>query len=527
MTGRLYALLFLLGFGLVLGISFFLPGPGYMDAEYYFAGGIRLADASGFSEPFLWNYLDDPEGLPHPSHAYWMPLASLLAALGLKLAGSATILAGRFPFLLAAGLIPPLTAALCYSLASRRDLALTSGLLAIFPGYYLTFLAVTDTFGLYMLLGGLFFLVAGPGIHYRVWRYPLLGLIAGLMHLARADGILWLGMALLVALFEYFAQRKFGKHRHAFLPSALLALAGYLLVMGPWMLRNLAVFGSPLAPGGSRALWLTSYDELFSYPAGILTPGRFLASGLAEILRVRLEAVGGNLVRALAIQGQVFLGPLALAGLWRVRQDRRSLLGALAWLLTFLAMSVAFPFQGVRGGYFHSGAALQPLIWAAAPVGLEVFLNWGVRRRGWKAQQARTVFRIGLVALSGLMTIFLAFDRAILPALQGSQPSSQVVYTEVRHALDAEVGEQQAPVMVNNPPGYFLATGKPSIVIPNGDIDTLLAAGRRYGARYIILEFNHPSPLDDLYNHPGDREGLKYLRTVNGTHIFEITSSPE
>ncbi len=37
----------------------------------------------GFSEMVLWNFLDDPEGLPHPSHGYWMPLVSILSAAGM------------------------------------------------------------------------------------------------------------------------------------------------------------------------------------------------------------------------------------------------------------------------------------------------------------------------------------------------------------------------------------------------------------------------------------------------------------
>jgi hypothetical protein len=79
---RIYLALWALGLALVLLAAAFQSVPGYMDAEYYYAGGLRLAEGSGFSEPFLWNYLNDPVGLPTPSHTYWMPLASILAALG-------------------------------------------------------------------------------------------------------------------------------------------------------------------------------------------------------------------------------------------------------------------------------------------------------------------------------------------------------------------------------------------------------------------------------------------------------------
>ena len=78
---RAYVILFLLGLFLAVGVASLQDLPGYMDSDYYFAGGLQLLQGNGFTEPFLWNYLDDPVGIPHPSHAYWFPLASILANL--------------------------------------------------------------------------------------------------------------------------------------------------------------------------------------------------------------------------------------------------------------------------------------------------------------------------------------------------------------------------------------------------------------------------------------------------------------
>jgi hypothetical protein len=87
MNWRHYLLLASLGLAFSAAIAAFQPVPGYMDADYYCAGGLQLAAGRGFSEPFLWNYLDDPAGLPHPAFSYWMPLTSLLAALGMTITG--------------------------------------------------------------------------------------------------------------------------------------------------------------------------------------------------------------------------------------------------------------------------------------------------------------------------------------------------------------------------------------------------------------------------------------------------------
>jgi hypothetical protein len=131
----------------------------------------------------------------------------------------------------------------------------------------------------------------------------------------------------------------------------------------------MSVFGTPLAPGGSRALWLTNYDELYAYPVDQLKFSRWWRSGIKVILQDRFWALAQNLQTALAVQGSIVLLPLIVWGAWHHRRDFRVQMGLLAWLLTFVIMTVVFPFAGARGGFFHSGAALQPLFWALAPAG--------------------------------------------------------------------------------------------------------------------------------------------------------------
>ena len=435
--------LFFVSVGLIILVSMFQRSPGYMDADYYFATALRIARGEGFSEPFLWNYLDNPQGLPHPSHAYWMPLTSLLAAAGMAVFDTFTFLAARSGFLLLAGLVPPLTALLSFRLNQDRFLATLSGLLAVFPVFYLPFLPVTDTFVLYMVLGVSFFLLisCSRSHPHRPAHLFLLGLLlAGLMHLSRADGLLWVLVAIVAG--SYYSHLTTRDSRLATHDSRLttrisrlastsaLILLGYLLIMGPWLLRNVHVFGTPLAPGGSLALWLTNYDELYAYPADQLTFSRWWGSGIKSILQARLWALGQNLQTALAVQGSIILLPLIVWGAWHHRRDLRVRIGVLAWLLTLAAMTLAFPFAGARGGFFHSGAALQPLFWALAPAGLERFIAWGTRSRplfivgervigwgsaanGWKKQQARIVFSSAVIILVISLSLFIVGERVI------------------------------------------------------------------------------------------------------------------
>ena len=405
------SLLYLLSLLVLLGVAVFQHSPGYMDAEYYLAGGMSIASGD-WTEPFIWNYLDDPAGLPHPAFSYWMPLASLLAAGGMLAGGSLSFAAGRAGFILLAGLVSPLTALLAYRLHPDRRAALLAGLLAVCAGFYLPYLPTTDTFGLVMLLGGVFLLLAQELGERRTaghtsWRELAialaLGLLAGLMHLGRADGLLWLGAGGLAVLGWPWSSWRRGW------PRAVVLFLGYLLVMGPWMARNLTVFGSLLSAAGLRPLWITTYDELFAYPASLLTPQRWLAGGLPALLGAWLKAFTVNLQSLLAVQGQIFLLPLMLLGLWRLRREQAVRLGLLTWLLVFGVMTLVFPHQGWRGGYFHSAAALQPLLWAVTSLGLDTLLQWAAEKRKWNLTQARRVFQAGLLLLAvGFSLVLLA-----------------------------------------------------------------------------------------------------------------------
>ena len=110
MKPRELAILLLVAGLFYLAVASLQHAPGYMDADYYYAGGLRLAQGHGFSEMVLWNYLDNPQSLPHPSHGYWFPLASMVAAAGMWLSGAQSFFGARMLFLLIAALVAPATA---------------------------------------------------------------------------------------------------------------------------------------------------------------------------------------------------------------------------------------------------------------------------------------------------------------------------------------------------------------------------------------------------------------------------------
>ena len=594
MSTRHYFLLYVLSLTILILVAQQQVAPGYMDAEYYFAGGLQLVRGQGFSEPYLWNYLSDPPGLPAPSHAYWMPLASLLAALSMIFSGAETFAAARVPFILLAAAVPPLTSALSYTLRSRRDLALLAGILAAISGFYLPFLSTTATFAPYMFLGAVFFLLAKRVINpiaithsdlnaverssvssstpppdftsdnllarthiFSSFNQPAgrflfsLGIVVGLMYLTRSDGLLYLLLAIIVAIIH---TRKLLHHPHehnshpeissagrrslftanlslklslpsitSYLTSTTLLLLGFFISTLPWFIRNIFAFSSPFPPGASYTLWLTNYDQLFSYPASVLSFDHWWSSGISAIFNARLWSLSQNLQTTLGVQGLVFLLPLILIASWRLRHDPVVRLGALAYLFTLVAMTLVFPFAGARGGFFHSGAAFQPLFWALAPIGLENFVSWGSSLRGWRSNQALQVFSVGLVALALLLTALTTLPR-LLPEHGGEAPwnQGQAAYSRIEAALVAAGASDGDVVLVNNPPGYFLASGRPSLVIPDGEPSTTLTVADRYSASYLLLDQHLPQGLKELYQNPTDHPYFDYITNFESTHIFKI-----
>ena len=521
MNWRHYIILFIIGFIVPFGISRFQSLPGYMDADYYFAGGIQLAEGKGFTEPYLWNYLDDPQGLPHPSHTYWMPLASIVSAIGMWIAGQSTYAAGRGAFILLSACVPLLVAVLAYSVSRQTRLAMVSGLLSIFSLYYAAFMPVPDNYALFMVLGSAFLLLAP---RREKWIPIALGALAGLLTLARSDGLLWLGLAGLTVIWKFAndedgTKNTFAQRLKLIIPAGLFVIVGYFVVMGGWHIRNLNLFGSFMAPGGGRLLWLENYNQTFIYPPENLTREGFLQAGWNAALQDRLAALSGNLGNTFAAQGEIFLFPFVLLGLWQLRPDLRTKIAVTGWLILFAVMTVIFPFAGARGSFFHAGAAFQPYWWVVAPIGVDMVLDWLRKKGQFTDRNAPVVFQAFILLLAMAMTVYLVNLRVIA----SGWATDDLIYTAVEEQLlDSGISPQDV-LIVRNPPGYFIASGRQSISLPFGDESTILAAAEKFGASYLVLENAGTfASIQDLYDHPEDNPSFFYLGEVNHARLYRI-----
>jgi len=489
--------------------------PGYMDAYYYVVGAQRLAGGFGFTEPYVWNYLDDPMSLPHPSHLYWMPLPSILGALSMAIFGS-NYRATQVPFALLASIVPLIAYTIAWRATSRRRRpAWIAALLAIFSGFYVPFWGVPESFAPYAVFGSLALLLAGIGRSKQTLFAA--GVCAGLGHLTRADGLLLLAPMLLLASMQRMKDEGGGVKLFFSLQPSAFSLLGYLVVMLPWFARNVAVVGAPILPAGTQSLWLCDYDELFSFGVR-LDVNHWLACGVDQIVAAKVRGLGSGLVHLIAESGLVFLAPLMAVGVWWLRRDRL-FRPAIAYLaLLYLAMTLAFTFVGDRGGLFHSSAALMPFLCAAAPVGLEAVVGTVARRRRtWNAETANRVFGASVVALAAIFSLAIMWNRVI----RSDWNQADVAYRQAGAWL-ADRNDHTSIVVAGNPPGFTYHTGHPSIVIPNGDVDTLIEAARRFDAKWIVLDANRPVPLAALYADPDSDPRLELSATFERTYLFRI-----
>ena len=518
MTKKHYLGLFVLASVLFFGVALFQQSPGYMDADYYLANARLLLHGHGFYEPYIWNYLTNPTAIPTEAFTYWMPLTSLLATASMIVFRSEAFLASRILLILIAAAIPPLTAYLCMLLTENRTKANLAGLLAILPGFYLTFLTTTDSFGLYMLLGGIFIILVQRLFSNKHLSMAAIGLgvVAGLLHLSRADGLVWLitGGVVIFVFWILFPQK---------LSKLLLNLAiygmGYMGIMVAWYSRNYQLLGKFFPPGGSKTLWLTVYDQIYLYPPSLLNFQTWLESGWSSILGARWWASTQNLQTFLAVQGLIFLLPLILLGLWRLRKTAAVKTGFAVWLSFFLIFTFVLPFPGARGSFYHAGASLQVLFWSVIPSGLDVLLEFGVRHRNWNMDRARHVFQVGTILLAAAFTLIISVNNLKLNSDSAWGGYIQR-YARVEDKLDALDPTHQEIIMVNNPPGYYLATGRPAIVIPYGDTGAVLNAAKKFGAKYLMLEPNTNFP--EIYQDPMNTSWMRYLTNVDQIQLYEL-----
>lgn len=463
-----------------------VQAPGFTDAFYHFNAAHRLASGQGFTDEYLWIYFGAPDSLPAPSHLYWMPLTSILAALGMILLNApGNYAAAQLPFAVMLAASAGIAFWLGHHFGGSRRHAWMAGLLTLTGGFFMRFWGAIDTFVPYALVGSGGLVLIGLALENRqpvrrAYLYWLaVGVLAGLAHLTRADGLLLLLVAWAAVLWPFYRsdeQRRAEMNPVQRATALVIVTAAYGLVMLPWFARNVNAVGSPLPVGGAQAMWLTEYNDLFNYPPEAL-PQTLFADGPGLFFASRWEALVTNFQTLIAVEGLIVLAPLMLVALWR-RRSQPFVRGFWLYALGLhLLMTFVFPFPGMRGGLFHSAAALLPWWMALGVIGLDEAVDWlARRRRHWNRQTACVLFSAALLIFTLVFSMALSLPARVTDEIPA-------MYTVLQAELPGG-----ARVMINDPARLYYFTGLGGVVLPHAEPAVIPEIAQKYDVDYVVLE---------------------------------------
>jgi hypothetical protein len=469
--------------------------PAYPDSFYYVNVAHALTGGAGFSIDYIWNFVDVGGRLPAnailpiPSNAHWMPLASLVQVPFLWLFGDGSLARG-LPFWLIGATAAPITWWLARDAGLARGQSLAAGALAAAPGALIPFLAQPDNFALFMPLGALALWACARGLRGDRRMFMVGGLVVGLATLARNDGLL-LGIPFGLA---FLLERVRLSRARDLLPSRLigwraaLACAGlFLLVMAPWWLRQLAVFGS-LSPSASsgRILWITDYSQLWSV-SGETTLASFLAQGAGPLLASRVSGLAAALGIFAAVPLLIFLAPFTAIGAWLRRRDP----AFVPWLVYAVAL---FAFSGIlfavhvpNGTFLHSAVALVPHAYVLAVLGIGgAVARVGRSRPNWDVPRATRNFTVIAV------TVAVIVGAAATIRVASAWRAEEAIRAPIAEALAALPVDDR--VMSPDPGAYEFLAGRGGVVTPDDPLPVIEDVLRAYGVRWLVVERAHAVP---------------------------------
>src|SRR4029079_9951149 len=346
-----------------------------------------------------------------------------------------------------------------------------------------------DNFSLYQPLVLASLWMGARGLKGSPRAFGAAGLLAGLATLSRNDGLLVLGALGIAFLWDRWRRRAIPWS------AAFACVALFLVVMAPWWLRQLAVFGS-LSPAtaSGKVFFLRAIAEWTS----ITTPAtlqHLLDMGIGPLIGTRI----GGLVSAVMIYsvlvGGIVLVPFMVIGGWA---RRRSLDFGPFFLyagLLFAFSALISAVHGPVGTFIHSAVALAPYSYVLALEGIAATVAWvAARRPSWDARTATRAF-------TGAPVFFAAGAALIGSAfVHGVWSDSRAKFQQVASALDAADAPTTDRVMwidaaatwcrcvSIDASGTKYWTGHGGVVLVNDPPETIKKVIDAYDIRWLVLD---------------------------------------
>jgi 4-amino-4-deoxy-L-arabinose transferase-like glycosyltransferase len=466
------------------------PDAAYPDSYYYVDVARSIQAGHGFNIDFIWSFVDvggripaNPT-LPIPSNAHWMPLASIVQLPTMWLLGP-TPLASAIPFLLIGALAAPLTWLIAREMGAGKSVALAAGVAVAIPAAATIYMAQPDNFSLYQPLGVAAMWLAARGLRGHRGSFALAGLAVGLATLARNDGVL-LGAA--VGLAFVWDRWRSWRSKGGRVPNipwryAFACLGLFVVVMAPWYLRQLAVFGSfsPSSTSG-RILLIASYEQLNSVTSDT-SLGAFLGQGIGPLVTSRVLGLVSAIQIYSVLACSAVLVPFAIVAAWA---RRRSIDFGPFFLyagLLFGASALLFAVHVPYGTFLHSAVALVPFTFILGMEGVVTVVTWIARhRRGWEEERAARMF---LIAAVGTVILNAAVFTVVVNKAWNSERDALI---SAGQAIDAAGARTSDLVLSADPGGVKYFTGRGGVMTPEDSLDVIHHVADVYGVRWLVLQ---------------------------------------
>jgi hypothetical protein len=462
--------------------------PGYTDAYYYHDVARRLAAGQGLTADFIWNFLEAPGLAPLPvaSHRFWMPLASVLQALGVAaLPFLDAFRAAQAAEIAVAVCIPVVAYAAARSLRGSTRAALVAGALAGLGGAFAPAWVSLDAFAPAAIIGTLFFLAYGRAADGDARAGLAAGVLVGLLFLARAEAALF-GLGLLALVVPRGSRR-----------AGIAGTAAALAIGGAWLARDVVIGGPPDL--FARSALLVRYEDFFAMSAPSVDQ---LGPMLFAALPAKVAALGTNAM-TLAIAFFMLLVPGILRG--AVRRDRADVrVFAALLVVVYLAESIVWTLHSTRGSYFHSLAAFLPFGVALGIAESEVWLRLPGRR---------AVAAIGAVAAAATLSV---------AALAQWDVAFNTPYRD-RLAVLSRV--PPGPLLAIDAAAWRWISDRTAVVTPADGLTPMYCAAFRYGIRTLVLEPVHFSAYEPAYRGERDDWFDGPPIVIGDTRIYRLKTS--
>ena len=494
--------LFLLALAIRAVLAALTPGPAYPDSAYYVDIAHNLAAGHGFTENFLWTFIDvggripANAHLPVPSNAHWAPFASMIQVPFIWLLGP-TQLASLLPFVLVGALAAPLGWAIAHDAGASPLVQVGSGILGAIPGLTTIFMAQPDNFALTMVIGGTALWLTSRGLRGHSRSFVVAGLLIGIATLARTDGALL--AAAPAAAFAWDRWRAWRASRHSAASGAptprpaipFLAAVGcaaaYLVIVGPWWIRQLDVFGSISPSTSYGVLWLRTFADLDSVTAP-RTLQAVLSQPLPTLIGSRVMAFVAAVGIYVSLVCALFLAPFAAIGWWRRRRSTETGPWLVAALVLLVFSGLLFAIHVPNGMFLHASVSLAPVTYWLAMEGIEAFARWAAaRRRSWEAG------RLARLVAAGLLGVVIAGSGLAAATVRAGWESTLSERAQLTTAIDHLAAPSDLLMSIDSATFEYL-TGHGGIVIPNDPLPVIEQAARAYRVRWLILERNGAVP---------------------------------